>query len=77
MVVERVFHFSLDDIDETDEEGGEGFDGECTFATVEGFPFGRNARETGGGSVCSVCGLDVGVFDSEEVEVVVRVPLFL
>ncbi len=76
VVVKGVLNFALNDIDETGEKGGEGFDGDGSFTRVEGFPFVRNSREEGGGVTCSVCGLDVGIFDREEVEVVGRAPLF-
>ena len=41
-----------------------------------GFPLVRNGGQAGGGAPCSVGCLNMGVFDREEMEVVVRAPLF-
>ena len=54
VVGKGVLNFALNDIDETGEKGGEGLDGTGTFTRVEGFPFVRNAPESGCGVASSV-----------------------
>ena len=74
--MERVLNFALHGINEAGEERGEGFDGEGALTGGLGFPLVRNGGQAGGGAPCSVGCLNMGVFDREEMEVVVRAPLF-
>ena len=73
---ERVFDLALNGVGEARKERGEGIDGEGTWSLSGGFPLVGYGGETGRGAGDRVCGVNVGVFNQEEVEVVVSAASF-
>jgi hypothetical protein len=71
-----VFDLALNGVGEARIERGEGIDGEGTWSLSGGFPLVGYVGESGSGACGRVCGVNVGVFNQEEVEVVVSAAFF-